>query len=190
MPINPTGNLNFRGLKLNLMRSSNSWLNRHMKDRFVRQSLADNYRSRSAYKLLQINEKYPFLKSGQIILDCCAAPGGWTQVAANLVEADVELAENITNQLKSLNRATPQDSQLGLKSQDVIYKKGLVISVDLLPFAPVPGAVSLFPLDFQSPQAIKKIQKALKHNPLDVILSDMAPNMSGQRDADHWNSMV
>lgn len=64
--------------------SSRRWLERHLNDPYVHQSKIDGYRSRAAYKLLEINERYKFLHRGQKIIDLGAAPGGWCQVAANI----------------------------------------------------------------------------------------------------------
>ncbi|WP_455474356.1 RlmE family RNA methyltransferase [Bartonella sp. B30(2025)] len=67
--------------------SSRRWLERHLNDPYVHQSKIDGYRSRAAYKLIEINERYKFLKKGQNIIDLGAAPGGWCQVAARIVES-------------------------------------------------------------------------------------------------------
>ncbi|EJF75501.1 RlmE family RNA methyltransferase [Bartonella alsatica] len=66
--------------------SSRRWLERHLNDPYVHQSKVDGYRSRAAYKLIEINERYKFLKKGQKIIDLGAAPGGWCQVAGRIVE--------------------------------------------------------------------------------------------------------
>ncbi|GAA4663772.1 RlmE family RNA methyltransferase [Bartonella pachyuromydis] len=65
--------------------SSRRWLERHLNDPYVHQSKVDGYRSRAAYKLIEINERYQFLKKGQKIIDLGAAPGGWCQVAKRIV---------------------------------------------------------------------------------------------------------
>ena len=61
-------------------KDSNRWLNRHLNDEYVRKSKVDGYRSRSSYKLIQINEKYDFLKNSFKIVDLGCSPGGWLQV--------------------------------------------------------------------------------------------------------------
>src|SRR4029450_3731088 len=68
-------------------KSSNEWLRRHVNDPFVKQAQLDGYRSRSAYKLLELQEKDRLIKPGMRILDLGSAPGGWSQVAARLVGA-------------------------------------------------------------------------------------------------------
>ncbi|OPB35651.1 RlmE family RNA methyltransferase [Bartonella taylorii] len=70
--------------------SSRRWLERHLNDPYVHQSKIDGYRSRSAYKLIEINERYKFLKKGQKVIDLGAAPGGWCQVVRRLVGSSNE----------------------------------------------------------------------------------------------------
>ncbi|WP_370931820.1 RlmE family RNA methyltransferase [Bartonella sp. DGB1] len=70
--------------------SSRRWLERHINDPYVHKSKEEGYRSRAAFKLIEINEKYKFLKPGQRIIDLGAAPGGWSQVAAEIVKSTVE----------------------------------------------------------------------------------------------------
>lgn len=70
--------------------SSRRWLERHLNDPYVHQSKIDGYRSRAAYKLIEINDRYKLLKKGQKIIDLGAAPGGWCQVAADLVGSPEE----------------------------------------------------------------------------------------------------
>ena len=65
--------------------SSRRWLERHINDPYVQRSKADGYRSRAAYKLIEINDRYKILKKGQRIIDLGAAPGGWSQIAASIV---------------------------------------------------------------------------------------------------------
>lgn len=67
--------------------SSNRWLERQRRDIFVKQAGKENYRCRSAFKLVQINERFHILKPGHIVIDCGAAPGSWCQVAAQNVNA-------------------------------------------------------------------------------------------------------
>jgi len=70
--------------------SSRRWLERQLNDPYVQRARAEGYRSRAAYKLLEINAKYPILKKGQKLIDLGAAPGGWCQVAARIIGADCE----------------------------------------------------------------------------------------------------
>ena len=68
--------------------SSNEWLKRQMRDLYVKQAGKENYRCRSAFKLLQINDRFHILKPGHVVIDCGSAPGSWCQVAAQKVNAD------------------------------------------------------------------------------------------------------
>lgn len=70
--------------------SSRRWLERHLNDPYVHRSKADGYRSRAAYKLLEIDERYKLLKKGQRIIDLGAAPGGWSQIAARIVDSPLD----------------------------------------------------------------------------------------------------
>lgn len=70
--------------------SSRRWLERHLNDPYVHQSRIDGYRSRAAYKLIEINDRYKLLKKGQKVIDLGAAPGGWSQVAAHIVGSSRE----------------------------------------------------------------------------------------------------
>ena len=66
-------------------KSSHRWMQRHVNDEYVKRSKREGYRSRAAYKLLELQEKDAVLKAGQVVVDLGAAPGGWSQVAADLV---------------------------------------------------------------------------------------------------------
>jgi len=94
-------------------KSSTLWLMRQLNDPYVAKSKLDGYRSRAAYKLLEINEKFRVLTPGMNVVDLGAAPGGWSQVAAKIIQSD---SKNATNKL---------------------------ITIDLLPIDPIAGVVSL-----------------------------------------------
>lgn len=132
-------------------------MQRHVNDFYVKKSRYQNYRSRAAFKLIEIDDKYKLLKPGMIVIECGSAPGSWTQV----------LVERL--QLK------PPNSN----------KKGAVIALDLVSFAPVEGAICLPKTDFMSQASQAKILNALDDRKADLILSDMCPNITGQHDYDH-----
>ncbi|NWW77816.1 MRM2 methyltransferase, partial [Climacteris rufus] len=134
------------------------WLQRHLKDPFVRASKQQQYRCRSAYKLLEIDDKFHFLHPGVSVLDCGAAPGAWSQVAVERVNA--------------LGAAPAVPS-------------GFVLGVDLLRISPLEGAVFLSEADIADPSTLGTIQSLLPAGKADVILSDMAPNATGIKDLDH-----
>nr|XP_048292858.1 rRNA methyltransferase 2, mitochondrial isoform X2 [Myodes glareolus] len=134
------------------------WLKRHLRDPFVKAAKVESYRCRSAFKLLEMNEKHHILRPGLRVLDCGAAPGAWSQVAVQRVNA------------------TGADSSSPV---------GYVLGVDLLHIFPLEGATFLCPADVTDPKTCQRILELLPRRRADVILSDMAPNATGIRDLDH-----
>ena len=133
--------------------SSKQWLRRHVNDPFVQRSVREGYRSRSAYKLTEIDERDKLFRAGMVVVDLGAAPGGWSQVAAKGVGA-----------------------------------KGRVIAVDLLALEPIAGVTAL-QADFASDAGLAAVQAGLGDRKADVVLSDMAPNMSGIAVSDQARAM-
>jgi len=123
------------------------------KDHYRKLAKELGYRSRSAFKLIELNKKYNLIKSNDNILDFGAAPGGWLQVSSKLV-----------------------------------MPKGKVIGVDLLPIMPVEENVTIFQGDIREKEVIERILRAGKGK-VDVVLSDMAPNISGIWKIDHNNQI-
>ncbi|XP_005090821.1 rRNA methyltransferase 2, mitochondrial [Aplysia californica] len=138
--------------------SSNQWLERQRRDPFVKQAGKENYRCRSAFKLLQIDDKYGILKPGQVVIDCGAAPGSWCQAAVQKVN--------------SLN-------------QDSSQPQGMVIGIDLQHIAPLDGAITLSGCDFTSPDTYDKVSSILQERRVDILLSDMAPSATGIKSHNH-----
>ncbi|NWI57197.1 MRM2 methyltransferase, partial [Calyptomena viridis] len=134
------------------------WLERHLNDPFVRAAKQQFYRCRSAFKLLEIDDKLHILHPGFSVLDCGAAPGAWSQVAVERVNA------------LGANPAVPT---------------GFVLGVDLLRIPPLEGAVFLSETDIADPSTLRAIQSLLPAEKVDVILSDMAPNATGIKELDH-----
>ncbi|XP_010157691.1 PREDICTED: putative ribosomal RNA methyltransferase 2, partial [Eurypyga helias] len=134
------------------------WLERHLKDPCVKAAKRQNYRCRSAFKLLEIDDKLRILRPGFSVLDCGAAPGAWSQVAVERVNA------------------------LGA---DPAVPTGFVLGVDLLRISPLEGAVFLSQADIADPGTLRTIQSLLPAEKVDVILSDMAPNATGIKELDH-----
>ncbi|XP_034248607.1 rRNA methyltransferase 2, mitochondrial isoform X2 [Thrips palmi] len=145
---------NLKGRK----KSSQEWLTRQLKDPYVEKSRLENYRSRSAFKLIEIDDKFKFLRPGNIIIDCGASPGGWTQVAAQRCNAD---------------------------GKDTNSDIGTVVGIDLIRIHPIPGTILLSPMDFTKVSTQEKIQQCLNGKPVDVLMSDMAPNATGVAVLDH-----
>lgn len=138
--------------------SSQEWLKRQFKDPYVEKSKLQNYRSRSAFKLIEIDEKFKFLNPGLTVVDCGASPGGWTQVASNRCNAD---------------------------ANDENAPVGTVVGIDLIKIHPIPGATLLSPMDFTSPVTQRKLLEVLDGKLVDVFMSDMAPNATGLASLDH-----
>jgi len=133
--------------------SSSQWLRRHVSDPYVQRSKREGYRSRSAYKLAEIDARDRLLGPGMTVVDLGAAPGGWAQVAAK--------------------RVGPS---------------GHVLAVDLLEMEPVPG-VAFVRADFTTRRGLAQVERALGGRRADVVLSDMAPNLSGIAVSDQARSM-
>jgi 23S rRNA (uridine2552-2'-O)-methyltransferase len=148
--------------------SSKKWLSRQAGDRFVKDARAQQYRARSAFKLIQLNEKHRFLKKGSHVIELGASPGGWTQVIAEKV-------------FKGKTNANVDD--------DSTVRTGTVIAVDLLPTEPIPG-VNMLQGNFLENGTQRRILEILNGKEVDAVLSDMAPSFSGNHHADHAKSMV
>mgnify|MGYP006280270073 FL=1 len=134
-------------------RSSSRWLSEHFSDEYVKQAQALGYRSRAVFKLKELDERDGLLKPGMVVVDLGAAPGGWSQYAAQR-----------------------------------IGKRGAIIALDLLPVEALPG-VTFIQGDFREASVLEQLREALEGRPVDVVMSDMAPNMSGNRIVDQARGM-
>lgn len=134
-------------------RSSGRWLSEHFSDEYVKQAQALGYRSRAVFKLKELDERDRLLKPGMVVVDLGAAPGGWSQYAAQRVG-----------------------------------KKGAIIALDLLPVEDLPK-VTFIQGDFREDIVLDRLREALAGRPVDIVLSDMAPNMSGNRVVDQARGM-
>jgi 23S rRNA (uridine2552-2'-O)-methyltransferase len=123
--------------------SSNRWLQRQSADPYVKQREQDGYRSRAAYKLLEINKREKLLRPGSRVLDLGSAPGGWTQVAVELAGA-----------------------------------RGTVVAVDVLKMNAVAGA-TFVQGDCRDTVILESVEAMLGGTGVDLVMSDMAPNISG-----------
>ncbi len=124
-------------------KSGRAWMHEHVTDPYVKKAQADGYRSRAAYKLLEIDARDRLLKPGMTVVDLGAAPGSWCQVVAQRMKG-----------------------------------QGRVLAIDLLPVAPLPGVESLEG-DFTEAAALAWLEARLDGGRVDLVLSDMAPNISG-----------
>ena len=125
----------------------------HFDDEFVARAQQEGYRSRASYKLLEINEKDRLLKRGMTVVDLGAAPGGWSQIVA-----------------------------------DIVGEEGMVVALDILPMDPLPG-VEVLQGDFLEEEVFNRLLDTLGGRPVDLVMSDMAPNMSGMRSIDQPRAM-
>ena len=124
-------------------KTSKAWMREHVTDVYVRRAKQAGYRSRSAYKLLEILDKDKLVRPGMTVVDLGAAPGGWSQVLAPLVGA-----------------------------------KGQVIALDLLEMEPLRGVVVIRG-DFSEDSTVKLLEQHTGERSIDLVVSDMAPNISG-----------
>ena len=141
--------------------SSTLWLQRQLNDPYVQRARKDGYRGRAAYKLIEIDDRFRFLKPGARVVDLGCAPGGWCQVVVSRVNAD------------------------GARHGKA---RGSVLGVDLQEVEPVPGA-EIMQLDFLEPDADLKVRERLAGE-ADVVLSDMAASATGHRKTDHMKIMA
>ena len=133
--------------------SSRRWMERHLKDVYVQRAQKDGYRSRAAYKLIELNAKDKILRAGMTVVDLGAAPGGWSQVAATTVGT-----------------------------------RGRVVALDILPMDALPE-VTFLQGDFHDEEVLAQLLSTLNERPVDLVLSDLSPNISGVRVADQARGM-
>jgi 23S rRNA (uridine2552-2'-O)-methyltransferase len=131
-------------------KTSKQWMREHVNDPYVQLAQREGYRSRAAYKLLEIDARDHLLKSGMVVVDLGATPGGWSQVAA--------------------------------------AKGCRVIALDLLPLQPLPG-VEFIQGDFREDGVLAQLEQQLGGRPVGLVISDMAPNISGVAMSDQARAM-
>ena len=124
-------------------KTSKAWMHEHVTDPYVRRAKQEGYRSRAAYKLIEVLEKDKLVRPGMTVVDLGAAPGGWSQVLAPLVGT-----------------------------------KGRVIALDVVDMEPVEG-VHIIRGDFSETTTLERLEMELAGRQIDLVISDMAPNISG-----------
>lgn len=134
-------------------KTSKAWMREHVNDTYVKRAQSEGYRSRAAYKLAQIAGRDKLLKPGMIVVDLGAAPGGWSQVAAQQVGPG-----------------------------------GRVIAVDVLEMPALPG-VTFIRGDFHAAATLAELERLLAGAAVDLVISDMAPNISGIASVDQTRAM-
>jgi 23S rRNA (uridine2552-2'-O)-methyltransferase len=134
------------------------WMHMHLTDPYVRQAQARGYRSRAAFKLLGIQEKDQLIRPGMTVVDLGSAPGSWSQVIREI-----------------LSVRSPSDSGRRVH--------GRIIALDLLPMEPI-ADVEFIQGDFREETVAAELAERLAGRKADIIVSDMAPNLSGVESAD------
>ena len=124
-------------------RTSNAWLREHVNDTYVQRAKSEGYRSRAAFKLMEIDDRDHLIRAGEVVVDLGATPGGWSQVAAKRMQG-----------------------------------KGRVIALYLLEMEPLHG-VEFIQGDFREDVVLNQLETTLAGEKVGLVLSDMAPNMSG-----------
>ena len=133
-------------------KSSARWLREHNDDFYVKQARSDGKRSRSAYKLLELQEKYGIITAGMSVVDLGASPGGWSQIVS-----------------------------------DFLGSRGNQVALDILPMVPLTG-VTFIQGDFTESHVLDAVMRKVGKE-VDLVLSDMSPNLSGIRVVDQSQSM-
>lgn len=124
-------------------RTSKAWMREHVNDPYVQLAKKEGWRSRAAFKLMEMDEKDHLLRQGEVVVDLGATPGGWSQVAAKRVG-----------------------------------DKGMVLALDLLEMEPIHG-VDFIQGDFREDDVLQQLEEKLGERRVGLVMSDMAPNMSG-----------
>ena len=129
-------------------KTNKNWIKEHIADTYVKKAQLDGYRSRAAYKLIEINRKYKVFKKNMNVIDLGSAPGGWSQVAAEMVG-----------------------------------NSGKIFSVDLLDMTPIKNT-EFIQGDFSDTEVLMELEKKISNLDIDLVISDMAPNISGIKTVD------
>jgi len=138
-----------------------AWLHDHITDPYVKLAQKEGYRARAAYKLKEIDEELRLIRPGQVVVDLGAAPGAWSQYLRR--------------------KFAPKEAGVGGAAVGAL--NGTIIALDLLEFEPIEG-VQFIQGDFQEEAVLEQLEDALGGRPVDVVVSDMAPNLSGVESLD------
>jgi 23S rRNA (uridine2552-2'-O)-methyltransferase len=148
-------------IKTKSKKVNKAWLHDHMNDTYVKLAQKDGYRARAAYKLKEIDEELKLLKPGQLVVDLGAAPGAWSQYV----------------------RRKFAPKELGAGGAAAGDLNGTIIALDVLPLEPIEG-VRFIQGDFREDAVLTQLQMLVGGRPVDVVVSDMAPNLSGIESSD------
>jgi 23S rRNA (uridine2552-2'-O)-methyltransferase len=137
------------------------WLYDHLNDPYVKLAQKEGYRARAAYKLKEIDEELKLIKPGQLIVDLGATPGAWSQYVRR--------------------KFAPKDLGGGGAAAGAL--NGTIIALDILEFEPIEG-VTFLQGDFREDDVLARLEDVVAGRPVDVVISDMAPNLSGVESSD------
>jgi 23S rRNA (uridine2552-2'-O)-methyltransferase len=138
-----------------------AWLHDHLNDTYVKLAQREGYRARAAYKLKEIDEELHLIRPGQIVVDLGSVPGAWSQYVRR--------------------RFAPKEVGTGGAAAGAL--NGTIIALDVLPMAPIEG-VTFLQGDIREDAVLAQLEAVVAGRPVDVVVSDMAPNLSGIESAD------
>ena len=138
-----------------------AWLHDHINDPYVKMAQRDGYRARAAYKLKEIDESLQLIRPGQLVVDLGSTPGAWSQYVRN--------------------RLSPKNAVGG--GAAVGELNGTILALDILAMEPIEG-VKFLQGDFREPEMLARVAAAMGGRQADIVVSDMAPNLSGIASAD------
>ena len=147
--------------KVKSSKVNRAWINDHVNDPYVKLAKLEGYRARAAYKLKEIDESLGLIKPGQLVVDLGSTPGAWSQYVRRKM---------------SPRTATGGGAAVG-------ELNGSIIALDILPMEPVEGVFFLLG-DFREPEVLQRLADEMRGRQADVVVSDMAPNLSGIASAD------
>ncbi|MES2423785.1 MAG: RlmE family RNA methyltransferase [Pseudomonadota bacterium] len=133
-----------------------AWINDHVNDPYVKLANREGYRARAAYKLKEIDETFGLVRPGHLVVDLGSTPGAWSQYLRR--------------------RLSPDGAAAGTLN-------GTIIALDILPMEPIEG-VTFLQGDFRENEVMQRLQEQMQGRQADVVVSDMAPNLSGIASAD------
>lgn len=148
-------------IKTKSKKVNKAWLADHINDPYVKMAQREGYRARAAYKLKEIDEALKLVKPGQVVVDLGATPGAWSQYLRR--------------------RFAPKEAGTGGAAVGQLH--GTIIALDILPFEPIEG-VQFIQGDFREDAVVQQLESTLAGRPVDVVVSDMAPNLSGIESSD------
>lgn len=148
-------------IKTKSKKVNKAWLADHMNDPYVKLAQREGYRARAAYKLKEIDEALGLIKPGQLVVDLGAVPGAWSQYLRR--------------------KFAPKEAGTG--GAAVGELNGTIIALDVLPFEPIEG-VKFIQGDFREDEVLQQLEAEVAGRAVDVVVSDMAPNLSGIESSD------